>query len=100
VRKSRLPRRVSSLLLVVFALVQAGFASTVHTYYVASDEVEGGHRTDVIAIDPAQMQTVDMIPDNPGTWMYHCHVDEHMEAGMVALYKVEPSIGGCCRLRA
>lgn len=39
-RKFRLPKRISSLFIVVFALVQAGFAGTVHTYYVASDEVE------------------------------------------------------------
>jgi manganese oxidase len=49
-----------------------------------------GHRTDVILIGPAQMETVDMVPDNPGTWMYHCHIDEHMLTGMTALYKVEP----------
>jgi hephaestin len=51
---------------------------------------QGGHNTDVISINPAQMETVDMVPDDPGTWMYHCHVDDHMMAGMVALYKVEP----------
>jgi FtsP/CotA-like multicopper oxidase with cupredoxin domain len=36
------------------------------------------------------MVTVDMVPDNPGTWMFHCHIDDHMEAGMAAFYKVEP----------
>ncbi|HTR23286.1 MAG TPA: multicopper oxidase domain-containing protein [Terriglobales bacterium] len=51
---------------------------------------QAGMRTDVILLSPAQMATVDMVPDNPGTWMYHCHIDEHMEMGMVALYKVEP----------
>jgi manganese oxidase len=35
------------------------------------------------------METADMVPDNVGTWMYHCHVDEHMVMGMMALYKVE-----------
>jgi hephaestin len=38
----------------------------------------------------AQMVTVDMVPDDPGTWMFHCHLDDHMEAGMMAFYKVEP----------
>ncbi len=52
--------------------------------------MQAGQRTDVISLSPAQMATVDMVPDDPGTWMYHCHVDEHMEMGMVALYKVEP----------
>ncbi len=51
--------------------------------------MQAGQRTDVISLSPAQMATVDMVPDDPGTWMYHCHVDEHMEMGMMALYKVE-----------
>ena len=38
----------------------------------------------------AQMLTVDMVPDNPGTWMFHCHIDDHMDAGMSAMYRVEP----------
>jgi FtsP/CotA-like multicopper oxidase with cupredoxin domain len=25
-----------------------------------------------------------------GMWMFHCHVDEHMEAGMTAMYQVLP----------
>ena len=32
----------------------------------------------------------DMVPENPGTWMFHCHIDDPMEAGMSALYKAEP----------
>ena len=52
--------------------------------------LQSGKRTDVIFIGSAQRETVDMAPDDPGTWMYHCHFDEHMNAGMMALYKVEP----------
>jgi len=33
---------------------------------------------------------VDMAPDDPGIWMFQCHIDDHMDAGMVTLYKVEP----------
>jgi FtsP/CotA-like multicopper oxidase with cupredoxin domain len=36
------------------------------------------------------MLEVDMVPDNPGTWMFHCHVDDHILAGMQALYRVLP----------
>jgi hephaestin len=50
--------------------------------------LDGGHRTDVIAISPAQMATVDMVPDDPGIWLYHCHVDDHMDAGMITRYQV------------
>ena len=36
-------------------------------------------------------QTVDILlyPTNPGTWMAHCHIAEHLEAGMMFMYKVE-----------
>lgn len=47
-----------------------------------------GHRVDVIEIMPASMKVVDMIPDNPGIWMYHCHVNDHIAAGMMATYTV------------
>ena len=43
---------------------------------------EGGHRTDVVELLPASMKVVDMAADNPGTWLYHCHVAEHMTNGM------------------
>lgn len=49
-----------------------------------------GSRTDVLSLAPAQMITADMVPDDVGTWMYHCHVSEHMMAGMTALYQVLP----------
>ena len=52
--------------------------------------MDNGHRTDVVSLVPAQMLTVDMIPDDPGTWMFHCHIDDHMESGMMTMYKVEP----------
>jgi FtsP/CotA-like multicopper oxidase with cupredoxin domain len=50
----------------------------------------GGQRTDVVLIGPASMLTADMVPDDPGIWLFHCHVSDHMEAGMVARYQVAP----------
>ena len=34
------------------------------------------------------MKVFDMVADNPGTWMYHCHVNDHIAAGMMAIYTV------------
>jgi FtsP/CotA-like multicopper oxidase with cupredoxin domain len=34
------------------------------------------------------MKVLDMVPDAAGTWLYHCHVNDHILAGMMALYKV------------
>jgi manganese oxidase len=47
-----------------------------------------GHRIDVANLLPATHITLDMKPDNPGTWMYHCHVNDHIKAGMMAHYTV------------
>ena len=36
-------------------------------------------------------KTVDILIDvtNPGNWMLHCHISEHLEAGMMASFKVD-----------
>lgn len=36
-------------------------------------------------------ETVDLLIEmsNPGTWMAHCHISEHLEAGMMLEYQVE-----------
>jgi FtsP/CotA-like multicopper oxidase with cupredoxin domain len=49
-----------------------------------------GMRTDVAELLPASMKVADMKPDNPGTWLYHCHVNDHIDAGMIARFKVNP----------
>lgn len=47
-----------------------------------------GQRTDVLAVTSAQMITADMAPDAPGIWLFHCHISDHMLAGMSARYQV------------
>jgi hephaestin len=49
-----------------------------------------GQRTDVLSVTSAQMITADMAPDDPGIWLYHCHISDHMLAGMMARYEVDP----------
>ncbi|HSA56582.1 MAG TPA: multicopper oxidase domain-containing protein [Gemmatimonadaceae bacterium] len=49
-----------------------------------------GMRTDVVELLPGTMRVVDMVPDNPGTWLYHCHVNDHITAGMLARFRVVP----------
>ncbi len=52
--------------------------------------------TDVIELLPGSMATVDMLADNPGTWLFHCHVAEHMESGMMATYTIyQPPTRSC-----
>jgi hephaestin len=47
-----------------------------------------GLRQDVVELLPATTLVADMKPDDPGTWLYHCHVNDHILAGMLALYRV------------
>jgi manganese oxidase len=62
-----------------------------HTpHWHGNSMISSGNRVDVLNLAPAQSLTADMVPDNPGIWLYHCHVSDHMEAGMVARYQVLP----------
>ena len=47
-----------------------------------------GQRTDVLNIMAAQMITADMVPDAAGIWLLHCHISDHMLAGMIGRYEV------------
>jgi FtsP/CotA-like multicopper oxidase with cupredoxin domain len=52
-------------------------------------EIEG-MRSDVASLVTMGMIIADMTPDNPGTWLFHCHVAPHLEGGMSSLYTVQP----------
>jgi hypothetical protein len=51
-----------------------------------------GKMTDVVPLLPAEMHTVDMLAENPGMWMLHCHVEGHLAIGMYTHYMVEPAV--------
>jgi manganese oxidase len=71
-------------------VVTLGFGFNFHTpHWHGNVVLDHGSRTDVIAISPAQMVTVDMVPDDPGIWLFHCHVSDHMDGGMVTRYEVK-----------
>jgi manganese oxidase len=72
-------------------VVTMGNGFNLHTPHWHGNVVtDHGSRTDVIVLASAQMKTVDMIPDDPGLWLFHCHLSDHMEGGMVARYQVLP----------
>ena len=45
---------------------------------------DGRRRTDAVELLPASMKVADLTADNPGSWLLHCHVAEHMDSGMYA----------------
>jgi len=52
--------------------------------------VVNGMRMDVVDLLPGGMLIGDMDPDNTGTWLFHCHVNDHIAAGMMTRYQVLP----------
>jgi len=42
----------------------------------------------MIQLLPGMMMVSDMVPDARGTWLFHCHVNDHISAGMLARYRV------------
>jgi hephaestin len=70
-------------------MIALGGSADLHTpHWHGSTALVAGQRTDVVSLLPAQHVVADMKPDNPGIWMIHCHVDEHLDAGMSARYEV------------
>jgi hypothetical protein len=47
-----------------------------------------GMRMDTVSLLPATMVVADMVPDDPGIWLFHCHVNDHIRAGMLTRYRV------------
>ncbi len=73
----------------LFALGSENDLHTAHWHGLRVVE-EGRRRTDVVELLPASMKVADMVADNPGTWLFHCHVAEHMQEGMFAQLIVHP----------
>ncbi len=70
-------------------LVALGNEVDIHTVHWHGQTIlDHGRRTDVIEILPASMISVDMQPRSPGDWLFHCHVNDHMIAGMSTRWHV------------
>lgn len=71
-------------------LMDMGNEVDLHTpHWHGNTVVSMGMRTDVVSMLPGTMVTADMSADNPGIWLFHCHVADHIAAGMVARYQVK-----------
>lgn len=73
----------------LFALGSETDQHTAHWHGLRVIE-EGRRRTDVVELLPASMKTADLLADDPGSWLFHCHVEEHMAGGMFARLTVFP----------
>jgi FtsP/CotA-like multicopper oxidase with cupredoxin domain len=61
-----------------------------HTFHVHGHRWRRADGTfeDVRVIGPAESFAVQWREDDPGTWLYHCHVEGHMTNGMIGIYRV------------
>ncbi|XP_012863378.2 hephaestin isoform X3 [Echinops telfairi] len=46
------------------------------------------YRADVVDLFPGTFEVIEMVASNPGTWLMHCHVTDHVHAGMETLFTV------------
>jgi hephaestin len=72
-------------------VMSMGTEVDLHTpHWHGNDVTVAGMRMDVVNLLPASMVVADMVPDNPGIWLFHCHVNDHLTAGMLTRYQVLP----------
>jgi FtsP/CotA-like multicopper oxidase with cupredoxin domain len=43
---------------------------------------------DTVEVSPSQTVQLLLLADNPGDWMYHCHILENEESGMMGVFRV------------
>jgi FtsP/CotA-like multicopper oxidase with cupredoxin domain len=63
--------------------------SDFHTFHVHGHRwsIDGMSR-DTQTVGPAESFRIRWREDAPGTWLYHCHVEDHMMHGMIGIYRV------------
>jgi hypothetical protein len=69
-----------------------GMDSNFHTFHIHGHRWRdpAGAFIDNPAMGPNECVTARFVEDNPGRWMYHCHVFSHQDAGMTGWYVVDP----------
>jgi FtsP/CotA-like multicopper oxidase with cupredoxin domain len=62
-----------------------------HTFHVHGHRWKSPFGTDVDTqtVGPAETFKIRWKEEDPGTWLYHCHVEAHMMAGMIGIYQVK-----------
>jgi FtsP/CotA-like multicopper oxidase with cupredoxin domain len=81
-------------------LMGMGNEKDMHTpHWHGKTVMDASRHMDVVELLPASTYTVDMLADNPGVWMYHCHVADHMEAGMMSTFTIYDPPARSCPVR-
>jgi FtsP/CotA-like multicopper oxidase with cupredoxin domain len=62
-----------------------------HSFRVVSRNGRPSERRewlDTVLLAPREAAEIAFVADNPGDWMFHCHVLEHQAAGMMSCVRV------------
>jgi FtsP/CotA-like multicopper oxidase with cupredoxin domain len=67
-----------------------GMGSEHHTFHVHGHRwrAPDGVPRDTVNVGPAESFRVRWRERDPGTWLYHCHVEDHMATGMIGTFMV------------
>lgn len=80
---------------VTWYLIGMGNEIDLHTVHFHGHSFEyqnlGAYKSDVFDIFPGTYQAIHMLTNIPGTWLLHCHVADHVHAGMETTYTVLPN---------
>jgi FtsP/CotA-like multicopper oxidase with cupredoxin domain len=67
----------------------AALGKEFHVFHIHGHRwLADGRYTDAQVLGPSTTLTVDYVEENPGDWLYHCHVTDHMMGGMLGRYLV------------
>nr|XP_025749784.1 hephaestin-like protein 1 [Callorhinus ursinus] len=73
-------------------LLGMGSEVDIHTIHYHAEsflfKIDKSYREDVYDLFPGTFQTIELFADHPGTWLLHCHVSDHIHAGMETTYTV------------
>ncbi|GAB0180718.1 ferroxidase HEPHL1 [Grus japonensis] len=76
-------------------LIGMGNEVDIHTVHFHAQtfifKTDKDHRGDVYDLFPGTFQTIELVAENPGTWLLHCHVADHIHAGMETTYTINKS---------
>ncbi|KAJ8367968.1 hypothetical protein SKAU_G00079960 [Synaphobranchus kaupii] len=73
-------------------LLGMGSEVDIHTVHFHAQsfiyKTDHAHRADVYDLFPGTFQTVELIAENSGEWLLHCHVTDHIHAGMETTFTI------------
>ncbi|KAI3431459.1 hypothetical protein D9Q98_004511 [Chlorella vulgaris] len=70
-------------------MASLGSETDMHNLHIHGNTfLNNGHRADQLSMIPGTARSVQFSTDNAGQWLLHCHVNDHINAGMKAMYQV------------